>query len=63
MKVIDWKAYKEVDLKELSNKELIEVISDLQDRVKKLESSTSGFIATTPNPRLYVDNFPNTIPC
>ena len=38
MKIIDWKVYKEIKLKELDKEELLEIIEDLQKRVDKLEN-------------------------
>ena len=38
MKIIDWKAYKEIPSKELTNEELLEVIANLQSRITILES-------------------------
>ena len=38
MKIIHWKVYKEIKLKELDKEELLEIIEDLQKRVDKLEN-------------------------
>lgn len=35
MKVINWKAYKEINLQELSKEELIKVIEDLQNELEE----------------------------
>jgi len=48
MKIIDWKAYKEIPTKDLSNEELIKIIEDLQVRVKDLENRDTA-LPTFPN--------------
>jgi len=47
MKIIDWKAYKEIDINELEKTELIEIIEWLQ---KELESKKLTWVITAPYP-------------
>ena len=42
MKIINWKPYKELKLKDLSKDELLIIIEDLQERVWILEGAKGG---------------------